>query len=262
MREDIVVHNFSEEPAFCSIELLLGCDFADLFEVKEGRVEKLGDLSVRSSASRITFDYRRGGFRRSSIVDFSVEPRIDEATASYEVIVPARGDWTTCIQVTPVIDGQEITPRYLCGQSVERTTPGRAARRVAAAASGDHERSRPVPPAARALDRGSRRAADLRSRLPRSRGRRRGCAVVHDAVRPRLAAHVVDDDDRRPRSRARHARDARSVPGHRGEPADRGGTGSHPARDALRRDRVAVARRWTRLLRHRRRDAVVRHAAR
>src|ERR1700675_2533279 len=108
MREDIVVHNFSEEAAFCSIELLLGCDFADLFEVKGGGVEKLGDLSVRSSASRIAFDYRRGGFRRSSLVDFSVEPRIDEATATYEVIVPARGDWTTCIQVTPVIDGQEI----------------------------------------------------------------------------------------------------------------------------------------------------------
>jgi glycogen debranching enzyme len=123
MREDIVVHNFSEEPAFCSIELLLDCDFADLFEVKEGRVEKVGDLSVHSSDSRLTFEYRRGGFRRSSHVDFSVEPRINEATASYEVIVPARGDWTTCIQLTPVLDGQEITPRYLCGQSVERTTP-------------------------------------------------------------------------------------------------------------------------------------------
>jgi glycogen debranching enzyme len=123
MREDIVVHNFSEEPAFCSIELLLGSDFADLFEVKEGRVEKLGDLSVHSSGSRLTFEYKRGGFRRASHVDFSVEPRISEATASYEVIVPARGDWTTCIQLTPVIDGQEITPRYLCGQSVERTTP-------------------------------------------------------------------------------------------------------------------------------------------
>ena len=123
MREDIVVHNFSDEPAFCAIEILLDCDFADLFEVKEGRVEKLGDLSVQSSASRITFKYRRGAFKRASHVDFSVDPRIDEASASYEIIVPARGDWTTCIQLTPVIDEQEITPRYLCGESVERTTP-------------------------------------------------------------------------------------------------------------------------------------------
>ena len=27
------------------------------------------------------------------------------------------------MQVTPVIDDQEITPRYLCGQPVERSTP-------------------------------------------------------------------------------------------------------------------------------------------
>ena len=38
--------------------------------------------------------------------------------------------------------------------------------------------------------------------------------------------------------------------------------GSHPARDALRRDGVARARRRPRLLRHRRRDAAVRHARR
>jgi glycogen debranching enzyme len=123
MREDIVVHNFAEEPAFCAIELAFDCDFADLFEVKEGRIEKLGDLSVQSTASRITFRYRRGAFKRASHVDFSVEPRISETTATYEVIVPARGDWTTCIQLTPVIDEQEITPRYVCGHSVERTTP-------------------------------------------------------------------------------------------------------------------------------------------
>ena len=83
---------------------------------------------------------------------------------------------------------------------------GRAARGVAAPPAGGHERRRPVPRAARPLDRGPRRAAHLRPRVSRPRGRRRGRAVVHDAVRPRLAAHVVDDDARRSRPRARHAR--------------------------------------------------------
>jgi Glycogen debranching enzyme len=145
MREDIVVHNFSEEPAFCAIELIVGCDFADLFEVKEGRVEKVGDLSVQTSSSRITFQYRRGAFRRSTHVDFSVEPRISETTATYELIVPARGDWTTCLQVTPVIDEQEITPLYLCGQSVERTTPVERLvewRRRLPAVTSDHDQFR------------------------------------------------------------------------------------------------------------------------
>ena len=49
MREDITVRNYGLEPAFCALELVLDADFADLFEVKEGRVEKVGD---RSSGDR------------------------------------------------------------------------------------------------------------------------------------------------------------------------------------------------------------------
>ena len=37
--------------------------------------------------------------------------------------MPPRGTWSTCIQVTPVLDTHEITPRYVCGQPVERSTP-------------------------------------------------------------------------------------------------------------------------------------------
>ena len=44
MREDIRSRNYGQEPAFCSLELSVAADFADLFEVKEGRVEKVGEL--------------------------------------------------------------------------------------------------------------------------------------------------------------------------------------------------------------------------
>jgi len=123
MREDLAVHNFDEEAAFCSIEIELGADFADVFEVKEGRVVKQGKLGVHGDHSRVTFSYERGGFKRATQVDFSDVPRLAGNHASYEVIIPSRGVWTTCIQVTPVIDEQAITPRYLCGQPVERSTP-------------------------------------------------------------------------------------------------------------------------------------------
>lgn len=123
MREDIRVSNFGEEPAFCSIEIELGADFADLFEVKEGRVEKKGRLSVDTDRDRITFSYARGPFRRATRVEFSEVPRLSDEHAVYEVIIPPRRSWHTCIQVTPVIDGQEIAPRYQCGHPVERSTP-------------------------------------------------------------------------------------------------------------------------------------------
>jgi len=123
MREDITVHNFGLEPAFCSLELSVAADFADLFEVKEGRVEKVGDLSVHVGEQRITWTYLHGHFSRGAHLDFSEPAKLSQTHAVYEVIVPARGEWTTCLQLTPVIDGEEVTPRYLCGRPVERATP-------------------------------------------------------------------------------------------------------------------------------------------
>src|SRR5260221_4827187 len=41
----------------------------------------------------------------------------------YETVVPPHGTWWACIEVTPVIGDQEVTPRYQCGQPVERSTP-------------------------------------------------------------------------------------------------------------------------------------------
>src|SRR4029077_6566368 len=78
---------------------------------------------VQHENSRVRFSFTRGRFRRATLVDFSEVPRISGEHVSYEVIIPARGTWSPCMQVTPVLDTQEITPRYVCGQPVERSTP-------------------------------------------------------------------------------------------------------------------------------------------
>src|SRR4051794_4073002 len=114
MREDVTLQNYGEEPAFCSVEIAFGCDFADLFEVKEARVEKAGESTVRSQHSCLVFDYRRGAFRRSTQIDFTEMPQFSDALVSYEVIIPPRAEWHTCIQLTPVIDDVAIAPRYEC----------------------------------------------------------------------------------------------------------------------------------------------------
>jgi glycogen debranching enzyme len=124
MREDLTVRNYGREPAFCGLELLLGADFADLFEVKEGRVDKVGDLTVETGERRITWGYRRGRFSRGAHLDFSVAPAdLTPSSASYEVIVAPGVEWSVCMQLTPVIESNEVTPRYLCGRPVERSTP-------------------------------------------------------------------------------------------------------------------------------------------
>jgi glycogen debranching enzyme len=123
MREDLEIENFGEEAAFCSIELVLDADFADLFEVKAGRVHKQGTLGVHADGSRLTFTYKRHSFERAVHIDFGETPRIRGHHVMYETVVPPRGRWSTCLQVTPVIGDDEITPRYVCGHPVERSTP-------------------------------------------------------------------------------------------------------------------------------------------
>jgi len=123
MREDIEIRNFGEEAAYCSVEFVLGCDFADLFEVKEGRVHKSGDLTTTSEGSRVTFAYKRHSFERMTHVDFSEAPRIKGNHVMFETVIAPRGAWNTCIEMSPVIGDLEVTPRYQCGQPVERSTP-------------------------------------------------------------------------------------------------------------------------------------------
>ncbi|MGH9023803.1 MAG: MGH1-like glycoside hydrolase domain-containing protein, partial [Acidimicrobiia bacterium] len=82
-----------------------------------------GELELSSEHARLTFSYRRGSFRRRSLVDFSKTPRIEGRIVSFELIVPPRGEWSTCIQVTPVLDGRAVEPRYRCGEPVDRAKP-------------------------------------------------------------------------------------------------------------------------------------------
>jgi glycogen debranching enzyme len=124
MREDIVVHNFGDEASYCSIEVAVEADFADLFEVKEGRPASDGERVVSHTTDALVFKHRRGASRRGAKVTFSETPtNMSADLAVFEVIVPARGSWKTCVQLTPVIEGEEIEPRYRCGEPVERATP-------------------------------------------------------------------------------------------------------------------------------------------
>lgn len=123
MREDLTVRNYGTEPAYCALEIEADADFADLFEVKEGRVVKVGDLASEASGSRLTFTYRRNSFRRAVHLDFSEEPRFDGPLARFEVIVPAGEQWSTCLQVTLAIDDSAVAPRYRCGEPVEKSRP-------------------------------------------------------------------------------------------------------------------------------------------
>ena len=159
MREDLEIENYGEEAAFCSIELLVDADFADLFEVKEGRVHKQGQLEITNVGSRLTFRYKRHSFERATHVDFSGTPRIHGNHVVYETVVPPRGE-VVGVHRGDAGDrrprGHAALPVRPAGRTLDAR---RAARGMAGADARGHERRRPVP---RLLDRSTQDLAGLR----------------------------------------------------------------------------------------------------
>ncbi|HLI72961.1 MAG TPA: glycogen debranching N-terminal domain-containing protein [Acidimicrobiales bacterium] len=125
MREDVVIRNFGDEATFCLVEMFIDSDFADLFAVKEGRVaESDGEITRDRRDGYLELAYRRGSVSRGTAVHFSPTPmRVADDLVSFEAIVPAHGEWSGCVEVHPVIEGEVIDPRYLCGQPVDHAAP-------------------------------------------------------------------------------------------------------------------------------------------
>ncbi|MHB1517660.1 MAG: amylo-alpha-1,6-glucosidase [Acidimicrobiales bacterium] len=139
MREDLRIRNVADDLASCTIEVLVGTDFADLFAVKEGRVGAAtpeGELQVEVSeppcasdvASRtdlptLTYTYRRSGVVRGVQLRFSGASMVSGDRATFTVTVPSRSEWTACVEVVPVFNGEPSAPRYRCGQPVDRAAP-------------------------------------------------------------------------------------------------------------------------------------------
>jgi glycogen debranching enzyme len=123
LREDVVVRNLADEATYLQVELSVEADFADVSDVRAGipSAEAGGNVEVVAGGLNVT--RRRGGAARGVRLQFSGEPAVTPGRIRYEAIVAARGEWRCCIEVVPVVDGDEIEPRYRCGEPVEQSTP-------------------------------------------------------------------------------------------------------------------------------------------
>ncbi len=147
MREDLTVRNYSEEPAYCAVEVHYGADFADLFDVKAARVASGAGAEAHVDDGALVFAHRRGSHRRSLRVSWSHPAVVADAVARWEVIVAPKGSWNLCQQFSCSIDGDEIEPRWRCGQPVSRAKPAERMaqwRRSVPVVETDHEGLRQV----------------------------------------------------------------------------------------------------------------------
>jgi glycogen debranching enzyme len=115
MEETITLRNMSSEPLPVSLRIGVSGDFADVFEVKEGRTREAGDLdglSVDVDDDAIKLNRKAGAHLRGASVtgaqsgDAKLE--ISATNLTWHAVVPAHGLWGTTVKVTPSLDGRDL----------------------------------------------------------------------------------------------------------------------------------------------------------
>ena len=125
MREDVSLRNDAPHAVTCAVVLTVDADFADLFEVKEGLVHPRRDVRARTGDSHLHIVWRGGGHEHGVFVRSGQEAEATTGGLRWQVTVPPRGEWSTCVETVPSVDGRALSLRHPCGQPVEHTTPAR-----------------------------------------------------------------------------------------------------------------------------------------
>ncbi len=118
MHEDLDLVNHGPEPVAFNLEITVGSDFADIFEVKAGSIVRRGRVGTEWSDERqaLCNTYRNGDFCRA----LHVMARRSASRAAYangcilfEVALPPGGTWHTCLYYEPADGGvREAAPRH------------------------------------------------------------------------------------------------------------------------------------------------------
>jgi glycogen debranching enzyme len=123
LRETITVHNLGQETTAFTVTLKIAADFADLFAVKEGRAGRGaaeaevidGELVMRARS-----DPGRGVW-----ISASQDPLLLPGGASWRVVVPARGQWTTEVVAEPMVGGRRVGPGFGRGEHSDHSWAAR-----------------------------------------------------------------------------------------------------------------------------------------
>jgi glycogen debranching enzyme len=115
MDESVTLRNMSSEPLPVHLRIGIQGDFADVFEVKEGRTHDPSDLeglTVDIDDDAIRLNREAGGHLRGASIcgarGGEAELEISATNLSWHAVVPAHGIWGTSLHVTPSLDGRDL----------------------------------------------------------------------------------------------------------------------------------------------------------
>jgi glycogen debranching enzyme len=104
--EQLTILNHDEKPVRLKVRVDAGCDFADLFEVKDA-LKKMGSYSARVKDGRLLLGYERETFKRETAISASAPARLDKEGLTFTVKLEPHGTWTTDLDVVAILGSYE-----------------------------------------------------------------------------------------------------------------------------------------------------------
>ena len=108
VHEDYDLVNYAPDAVRLVLDIQIGSDFADIFDVRWKQLVRRGDLQTtwRRTAGQLRTTYRNGAFARGLIVQVanaSAPPQSANGRLVFAVVLPPKGTWHTCLHWLPVI---------------------------------------------------------------------------------------------------------------------------------------------------------------
>ena len=100
--EELTILNHDDKPVRLTVRLDAGCDFADLFEVKDA-LKKKGKYYAKVTSSRLVLGYERKTFRRETSISASTPAKFDKDGLTFTVQLKPHGSWKTDLDVATVL---------------------------------------------------------------------------------------------------------------------------------------------------------------
>ncbi len=114
--EELTIMNHDDKRVDLTVRIDAGCDFADLFEVKDALAKK-GRYSARVERGRLLLGYQRETFGRETIISATARAKVDQDGLTFRARIEPHGSWTTDLDVVTAhgAGGTYVRPKYARG---------------------------------------------------------------------------------------------------------------------------------------------------
>ncbi|MDG4805104.1 glycogen debranching N-terminal domain-containing protein [Micromonospora sp. WMMD980] len=98
-RETLTILNHDEKAVDLEIRMEAGSDFADLFQIKDEILNKKGELYAEAEPDRLRLGYRRGNFKRETVLSANQPARYDNRGMAWSIHLEPNEQWEVLLDV-------------------------------------------------------------------------------------------------------------------------------------------------------------------